>query len=1116
VTAATERVDRYATDLDNAEIQLSNMQTEDLALTKEKDGIEKPWKDAQAALDKVLADKDKARMAVEGLRQKFQDNQWRNGPVIDFISPTIKIDQVVLKDIHDNYNFTTSPKVDRCTTCHLGIDLPDFAKPDLIQKHGIEPWMQAHPALPLISGSVSPHKKDKVGCTVCHAGVGWSTDFARAAHTPVTPEEEETWTKNDGWYEAEFIDFPMLPLAYVQGQCFKCHKQGMYYPPQYVERLDHGFAFGKDEKSGEAVHYQRGPDGHALGPLEAYGPYSLPPAPPPTKGTWEEVAAGTKSFLEGTRTTADGTPLKPGMFNAYEDLKDDKGDVVLNDKGQVAQPGLEKSYQVHDYGWRAERFDRGTEAITAYGCQGCHKIQDFGDVVGYDAPPRVAPDLRYIADKAKPSWIERWIRAPETYRIDTPMPSFYYFVPKDKDWTPERTADGRLRQVPVMDAHLTDPKMAALLEGQKDSTPRDLARLDVEILAIKTFLLAASGHRDDPKDPGHLAIYDEEPPPGNVERGRKTVGTYGCAGCHILPEVEVDGKWVKDDGARFGGSMLIAAGSLRAPRLTSLGSKLKDRKWLNAWLNDPKHYSADTRMPNMRFQDLKQADGTVIPAEQIRADVVDYLLSFKDPEFDALPETTLSTQTHLDILADMYEEFFGKGPGGTLIRKRDIEGTLGGLKDKQEVANVLRDVGERVMGQYGCFGCHAVAGHEKDQPIGTELTREGVKDLHMLDFGRLAHGTPHDKVSYNRWTFIRTKITYPRVWELGKVVRWNDRLRMPKFNFRMDDGEPVSTRASVAGMVLGFVDEPLEPLKDPAKFHPDEYQQDIIAGRRLVQRYGCNNCHTIEGKEGILVGWITDPALGTSRIDGPFAPPNLFAEGARVQQPWLMKFLTSPFMVRPRAIPHMPKFGFKPEQAAALARYFDRLSGDRIGMRYQPDSTIPTEPYGKPVTVTVKTPEGQDREMTFVRPLDEVEALFNRIACNKCHLPLGSPGADPADGGVAPSFELSRDRLQRDWVRMLLNDPQHLIYGTNMTQFWKVRAFRGVTSYGRKVDEPFQPFLLDLRDDPKFLSAWNASADPAKRDVEAETRLAERQMDWIADFITHHYRPPEPQPEAPR
>ena len=62
-------------------------------------------------------------------------------------------------------------RVDRCTTCHLGIDDPVFA--NAAQPFRTHPgtWLTTHPA-------------DRFGCTICHDGEGQATDYRSAAHAP--------------------------------------------------------------------------------------------------------------------------------------------------------------------------------------------------------------------------------------------------------------------------------------------------------------------------------------------------------------------------------------------------------------------------------------------------------------------------------------------------------------------------------------------------------------------------------------------------------------------------------------------------------------------------------------------------------------------------------------------------------------------------------------------------------------------------------------------------------------------------------------------------------------------------------------------------------------------
>lgn len=83
-------------------------------------------------------------------------------------------------------------RVDRCVTCHVGIDDP--AMQDLPQP------LTTHPG-----DILEHHPADKYGCTVCHQGQGRATD-KDAAHGHVP-----------------FWDEPLLAGDFVQATCTQCH-----------------------------------------------------------------------------------------------------------------------------------------------------------------------------------------------------------------------------------------------------------------------------------------------------------------------------------------------------------------------------------------------------------------------------------------------------------------------------------------------------------------------------------------------------------------------------------------------------------------------------------------------------------------------------------------------------------------------------------------------------------------------------------------------------------------------------------------------------------------------------------------------------------------------------
>ena len=85
--------------------------------------------------------------------------------------------------------------VDRCITCHMGIEDPLFAGAG-------QPFAQ-HPNPELLKH----HPVEKYGCTICHGGQGLSTTYAGAAHKTIAH-----WP------------VPMVAKGLMQSRCGICHK----------------------------------------------------------------------------------------------------------------------------------------------------------------------------------------------------------------------------------------------------------------------------------------------------------------------------------------------------------------------------------------------------------------------------------------------------------------------------------------------------------------------------------------------------------------------------------------------------------------------------------------------------------------------------------------------------------------------------------------------------------------------------------------------------------------------------------------------------------------------------------------------------------------------------
>jgi cbb3-type cytochrome c oxidase subunit III len=122
--------------------------------------------------------------------------------------------------------------VDRCVTCHNGIDDPRMS--DVEQPH------RTHPGHIL-----DKHPVDRFGCTVCHHGQGAAMTFREAKADDV------------------FWDYPLLPPEMTEATCVTCHDAGKL-PPEQIPLLTTGMKLYQEKGCGSC--HKLGGRGGALGP----------------------------------------------------------------------------------------------------------------------------------------------------------------------------------------------------------------------------------------------------------------------------------------------------------------------------------------------------------------------------------------------------------------------------------------------------------------------------------------------------------------------------------------------------------------------------------------------------------------------------------------------------------------------------------------------------------------------------------------------------------------------------------------------------------------------------------------------------------------------------------
>ncbi len=472
-------------------------------------------------------------------------------------------------------------------------------------------------------------------------------------------------------------------------------------------------------------------------------------------------------------------------------------------------------------------------------------------------------------------------------------------------------------------------QMPRIFHLENTNSPEDRVKSNAAIEGIATYLLKYSDSIN-LKTPSIA---------GDPEIGKKLVKEIGCLGCHSADDAKANNH---------------------GPELVNLGSKVS-HEWLFTWLKDPKHYSSDTRMPNLRLTDEEAAH------------ITSYLLQSKNKKFDEMPIPHVD-EKDLDSLATDYMT--------RKIRHSEAAEKLA----KMNLEEKFEFVGREMILQQGCFGCHAIHGFEDAKPIGTELTKEGQKEVDRFYFGYVG-------IEHARQAWFFQKLKNPRIFDRGKIVGYHEKLRMPLFGFTDEEAGALTT------FLLSLREEEI-PLEMKKQLNLKE--KEIEAGRFLVSKFNCQGCHTLNKVDGRIRALYDDKGN---------APPSLDGEGAKVQEFWLYHFLGEPEPIRPWLKIRMPTFGFKETEANTIIKYFHNLSEQELS--FAPQDVHATR-----------------------ESINTGRELFTQLKCIQCHQSGSSEAKSLTASFLAPDLTLARERLKPTWVLQWLKDPQVLQPGTMMPTFF--------------------------------------------------------------------------------
>jgi mono/diheme cytochrome c family protein len=481
-------------------------------------------------------------------------------------------------------------------------------------------------------------------------------------------------------------------------------------------------------------------------------------------------------------------------------------------------------------------------------------------------------------------------------------------------------------------------------------------------------------------------------------RGQNLFLTMGCPGCHLAQGYEQEAKV--------------------APDLRRVGSKV-DPAWLVEWIKEPKAYWAATKMPNFRlsWEESEAAaayllssstpyDGPKYPGngnaetgKQLVESIgclgchqingvgnafapdlsrvggkvnADWLFAWvKNPQ-EYLPATKMPSLRLSDEQAAHVTAYLI-----TLGAKTERPGFTQKLADDKVI-----EAGNRLIGRYGCYGCHDIFGMEAQPRVGAELTTYADKRPWEMVFGdvplvkkrdhiispidRLVHLYNDGKQieeSWEGWTYGKLKNS--RMYATDRIIQ-----QMPDFAF------PDADASALLVHLRSFTDEKLQASYLSA---PSDAQQLRVAGMGLLDKYNCMGCHNLAGQGGTIA-------------------PNLAYEGSKVRGDWLLSFLKQPHQIRPLVQARMPTFPLAGQEAVNIRDYvMMTFVDDRVPKVAQVEQAISPE----------LAAQGE-------------KLYWEKYPCFTCHQIQGKAGG----AAVGPDLTDAWKRLNPDWMVQWIKNPQ--------------------------------------------------------------------------------------------
>ncbi|MBI3951433.1 MAG: c-type cytochrome [Acidobacteria bacterium] len=361
--------------------------------------------------------------------------------------------------------------------------------------------------------------------------------------------------------------------------------------------------------------------------------------------------------------------------------------------------------------------------------------------------------------------------------------------------------------------------------------------------------------------------------------------------------------------------------------------------------------------------------------------------------------------------------------------------------------------GLELLKKHACYGCHKIAGYETLPKPGPPLTKIGekvnyswlvrwIKDPRsVLPDARMPNFELSDEEAQAVADFLfsftrreRMDFKAPEVdepsYERGKAIYNRSRCNIchPASEKPAEFKEVYGTDLSLEGSKIQAMDWIIQRIRDPRKIYPEsvmpryrftdeelkllasyimgefvdfEFEEAKLSapvpiqpssanrGREIVRKYGCFNCHEIQGfeREGKIGAELT--SFGSKPLEQfEFGRVNV----KRTRTDWIMTKLRNPRIFGGDL--RMPSYKLADDEMDALTTLLLGLTGE----------TMPAE---------FKVPK---------RPSDfalagEAGKIMNDVKCLTCHSIRGRGGK------FAPDLSFEGSAVEKDWLKSFLKSP---------------------------------------------------------------------------------------------